>query len=255
MEGVAGVFSFDDTFPDGRFYSLSRHLLTQEVNVAIEGALELGATEILVVDGHGQGGVNIEELNSEAKLLAGRPLFFPAGLDDTFDAVFAIGQHAMAGVEQALLSHTISHTSIQNIWVNGKKVGEFEIFAAVAGLYEVPTVLVTGDKAACVEAMSIIPQVEAVALKEGVSHEAAISLSPIKARQLIKNGAKKALTKINEIKPYKLQSPIELTIEFTESFKKSAETLSSKPYVKKVDARTVRIEGSDLVEVLHKWLF
>lgn len=256
LEGVAGVFSFEEhTTPRGRWYELSRKLLTQEVNAAIEGALESGADEILVVDGHGYGGINIEELNEEAKLLSGRPLLLPWALDRGFDAAFIVGQHAMAGIENAHLSHTESHTSIQNVWINGMKVGEIAIVAAVAGYFNVPLTLVTGDKAACLEAKMLIPQIETVVVKEGISHGAAISVTPAKARKMIKEGAKNALKKINEIVPYRVEAPIELKIEFTEESKSSAEILSKRSYVEKVDTRTIKIQGDDLLDVLKKWWF
>lgn len=254
LEGVAGVFSFDEhASPKGRWYDLSRKLLTQEVNAAIEGALEQGVREVLVVDGHGAGGINIEELNPEAKLLAGRPLLLPWGLEKGFEAAFIIGQHAMAGVENAHLSHTESHIAIQNVWINGIKVGETAIVAAVAGYFDVPLVLVTGDKAACLEAESLIPGLETVAVKEGLSHGAAISVTPVKARMMIKEGAKNAMTKVSSIKPFKVGKPVELMVEFTEENKSSAEALSKRPGVKKIDTRTIKIEENDLLEALKRW--
>ncbi|MBO3802144.1 MAG: M55 family metallopeptidase [Candidatus Brockarchaeota archaeon] len=254
LEGVAGVFSFEEyTTPKGRWYDLSRKLLTQEVNAAIEGALESGADEILVVDGHGYTGINIEELNEEAKLLSGRPLLLPWELDKGFNAAFIVGQHAMAGVEKAHLSHTESHTAIQNVWINGIKVGEIAIVAAVAGYFNIPVVLVTGDKAACLEAKSFIPQVETVAVKEGITHGAAISITPTKARKMIREGARNALRKIAEVKPYKVETPIELKIEFTEESKSFAEVLSNRSYVEKIDTRTIKIRDDDLLSALKKW--
>jgi D-amino peptidase len=256
MEGVAGVFSFDDhASPGGRWYDLSRRLLTAEINAAIEGAFDSGVSEILVVDGHGAGGVNIDELDHRAKLLGGSPLPLPWGVDGTFDAAFIIGQHAMAGTERAHLSHTESHTAIQNVWMNGRKVGELGIVSAVAGHFGVPTILVTGDRAACAEAKAIIPQVETVAVKDGLSHGAAMSITPAEARSLIKGGARAALAKMEGIGPYRLQPPIELKVEFTEAYKSSAETLSMKSHVEKLDARTVRTEGADVLEVLSRWWY
>ena len=63
IEGVAGVADFEDySYPTGRFYPQSRHLLTLEVNAAVDGALAAGADDILVADGHGPGAINVEEL-------------------------------------------------------------------------------------------------------------------------------------------------------------------------------------------------
>jgi len=254
LEGVAGVFSFEEhASSKGRFYDLSRKLLTQEVNAAIEGAIEVGCDDILVVDGHGDGGINADELNPDVKLLSGRPLLLPWGLEKGYDAAFVIGQHAMAGTERAHLSHTESHVSIQNVWMNGRKVGEFGIIASIAGYFDVPTVLVTGDKAACKEALSIIQGIETVAVKEGLSHGAAISISPSRSRSLIKEKAKSSLLKKDSIKPYKVQPPVELLIEYTEAYKASAEHMASKPSVEKVDSRTVRIREEDLLTAFRKW--
>jgi len=256
MEGVAGVLSFDDhASPQGRWYDLSRKLLTQEVNAAIDGAFDSGASEILVVDGHGAGGIDVEELEKGVRLLAGSPIPLPWGIDGTFDAAFIVGQHAMAGTERAHLSHTESHTSIQNVWMNGKRIGELGIVAAVAGHFNVPTVLVTGDRAACLEAVAIIPNVETVAVKEGISHGAAVSVAPTEARRLIREGAKSALMKKDFVKPFKLPSPVELKVEFTEAYKGSAENLSMKPHMERVDTRTVRTEGADVLEALRRWWY
>jgi len=249
MEGVAGVFSFDDASPSGRRYEKSRSLLTQEVNAAVEGALEAGATEVLVVDGHGPGGVDPEELHPDALLLAGRPLYPPWCLDRGFDAAFIVGQHALAGTEAAHLDHSYSHVSIQNIWLNGVRVGELGVIAAVAGSFGTATVLVTGDKAACAEAKRLIPGVETVAVKEALTYGSAIAVHPVKARRMIKEGAKRALARLDEIEPYTVKPPVELRIEYTTGYKAAAERLALKPGVEMVDPRTVVIRGNSLLEV------
>ena len=73
MEGVAGVLNHDDwVLPGGRFYAKGLRLLTEEVNAALEGFFSAGAEEILVVDGHGAGGIDPETLDERALLLRGR---------------------------------------------------------------------------------------------------------------------------------------------------------------------------------------
>jgi D-amino peptidase len=56
LEGVAGVVHEEHVMRDGREYDRARKLMTQEVNAAIEGAVEAGATEILVNDSQAQCG-------------------------------------------------------------------------------------------------------------------------------------------------------------------------------------------------------
>src|SRR5829696_5209580 len=92
MEGVAGVVSSTDyCAPDSRYYEVGRELTTMETNAAIEGALEAGATDFLVVDGHGAGAINPSLLHPAARLLIGRPrpVGYPFGepeVDTAFDA-------------------------------------------------------------------------------------------------------------------------------------------------------------------------
>ena len=54
IEGISGVMSPEQTSPGSGEYERARLLMTREVNAAVEGALEGGATEIWVADGHGQ---------------------------------------------------------------------------------------------------------------------------------------------------------------------------------------------------------
>ncbi len=70
MEGVAGVIHWEDVSRSGKDYSLFRRLMTDEANAAIEGALEAGATEILVRDSHGSArNILPDRLHPEAILL------------------------------------------------------------------------------------------------------------------------------------------------------------------------------------------
>ena len=59
-----------------------------------------------MVDGHGFGGINPPLLHSSAKLLAGRPIRYPFGCDETFDDAVIIGQPAKANTDGEHLCHT-----------------------------------------------------------------------------------------------------------------------------------------------------
>src|SRR5215475_7370121 len=52
MEGVAGIVDWAQCIADGEDYGLGRELLIGEVNAAIEGATDAGATAIRVNDAH-----------------------------------------------------------------------------------------------------------------------------------------------------------------------------------------------------------
>jgi D-amino peptidase len=215
IEGTAGVANFHDySYETGRFYTMSRHLLTQEVNAAVEGALEAGATDIVVWDGHGPGGINVDEIHPEVRLLHGTGIPTTLGIDASFDALFFVGQHAMSNTPGAGLAHSYSSKTIENIYLNGERIGEFGIRTILAGCFDVPVVLVTGDSATKAEAVRYVPLIEAVVVKESVSIGAALTLAPAKARTLIREGAARAIRRRGAIPPFRLDPPYELVIEF-----------------------------------------
>lgn len=251
LEGVSGVVNFDDdTTPGARNYERSRKLLVGETNAAIEGCLAAGASEILVLDGHGGGGLNLEDVHPEAKLLLGRPLAWPFELDSSYDAVILLAHHSMNGTPDGNLSHTYSHVSITNMWLNGEKIGEIGMEFALAGYFAVPVVLVTGDEAACREARKYTADVEVAPVKRGISLGAALCLHPQKARALIRDRAEAALRRAREIPAYRVDPPFEIRTEFVSSA--SAFSASQRPDVELIDSRTVAVRGNDLLEVIRR---
>jgi D-amino peptidase len=105
VEGVAGVLDFDWLESHD---PLARELLTFEVNAAVAGFFEGGASSVLVADGHGSGGINPALLDERVELLRGwgHSPPWPLHLDEGFDALAFVGQHAKAGTEHAHLAHT-----------------------------------------------------------------------------------------------------------------------------------------------------
>ena len=229
MEGVAGVLSsVDFCAPESRYYEVGRTLTTLETNAAIEGAMEAGGTDFLVVDGHGHGAIDPLQLHPAARLLAGRPLGYPFGCDATFDAAFIIGQHAKANTDGGQLCHTGSF-SCDDQMLNGRSLGELGINLLFAAYFDVPTVLVTGDLACCDEAHALVPEIETVAVKEGLkrgvpagitSEEArrynggAVHLHPDVARARIREGARSAIQRLRDIPRFWIAPPYELIRSF-----------------------------------------
>ena len=110
IEGVAGVVVPQHGAPGNPEYESARRLMTQEVNAAIAGAFEGGATEVLVNDSHGpMTNLLPEELDPRAELILGRPkpggMF--AGLTKDHAGAFCTGYHSGAG-RHGILSHTVS---------------------------------------------------------------------------------------------------------------------------------------------------
>jgi D-amino peptidase len=137
LEGPAGVNRWAQTREGERpEKTAAMYLLTGEVNAAIEGILDVTPdAEVCVWDGHGSGGGLIfDALHSHARVvLHGQGMGAPHHLDATFDALLFVGQHAMAGTQDAPLCHTYSSRTVQHYKLNGVLVGEIGCLAAMAG--------------------------------------------------------------------------------------------------------------------------
>jgi D-amino peptidase len=255
MEGISGVIHWDDTSRRGDDYSLFRKLMTQETNAAIEGALEAGATEILVRDAHGSArNILPDLLRQEAELLrdwSGGPLDMMEGIDKTFDAVIFIGYHARAGTPDAVLKHTMSG-KIYDVVLNGKKMPEAGINGAIAGHFGVPVVMIAGDLAICKQAKELFGNIENVAVKEGIGN-AAKMLHPLKAQELIKKKTIEALKRLKDFKPFKLKPPFKMEVTFKDE--ERAQNASWIPGAKRTGNMSVSFTSNDLMEVLKFFKF
>ncbi len=252
MEGVACVTHPDHITLKGGDYGMARKWMTAEVNAAIEGALEAGATEVVVADSHGRM-CNLlpDELHEDALLVRGspRPLSMMAGLDESFDAVFFVGYHSMAGTLCGVLSHTFDAGSIYAMRLNGIAVGEPGVNAAIAGCLGVPVALSCGDDSLDAEVSALMPQTERVITKWAISWLSARNLTPKASQKRIRQGAKRALARLSEIKPWVLETPVRLEIDFI--FPISPYIAADVPGVEPVNARTIAYTGADLLEIIR----
>jgi D-amino peptidase len=156
-----------------------------------------------------------ERLHPEAQLIRGvpRPHLMMQGLDDTFDAAFLVGYHAMAGTPRGVLGHTII-ADISQVRQNGTVVGETAFNAAFAGHFAVPVALVCGDDTLAAEIQGVLPWAEGVITKWGITGMAARNLSPAKSQDAIRTAAARALRRLKELRPLVLDRPIMLEVSF-----------------------------------------
>ncbi|UCC67102.1 MAG: M55 family metallopeptidase [Armatimonadota bacterium] len=251
LEGVGGVLLDEQVGGDSPEYQRARHLLTEEVNAAVEGALAGGASGILVDDGHATGSNFIfDELHSEARYVMGaaRPDWLP-GLGEGFEASCFIGCHAMAGTQGAVRDHTMSSVAWHGMWVNGKAMGEIGLWAAMAGHYGVPCVLVSGCEKACEEAEELVPGIETVVTKKGMSRYSAILEPAEKVRAMIRERATTALGKAKTVAPYRVATPVEIRVEYNNAG--YADEVRIIPGRERIDARTVAYRGPNVVEAFR----
>ena len=95
LEGISGIaMAHTETVKTGMDYHYSRRWAVHDINAAIEGALEAGATRVVVNDAHSSmRNLVLEDLHPEAELIAGalfKPYLNMAMLDGSFDAVFFV---------------------------------------------------------------------------------------------------------------------------------------------------------------------
>lgn len=248
IEGVAGVVDFSQgDVAGGADYALGQHLMTEEANAAIRGAFDAGATEVVVNDGHAKARNLIPtELDSRAELIQGRvkPHGICEGLDDSFDAAFAVGYHAPPNVADGILNHAYHPYDLR---LNGVLWDEVGLVAMVAGHFGVPLVLVTGDEATIKRSKEHLPRHVGVAVKAGITRYAARSLHPDEARELIQHGARRALQAIDDVEPFALEDgPVEVRQRFY--YSQQADMVSLIPGVVRESGREVSYEAETLLE-------
>jgi D-amino peptidase len=253
MEGVSGIFDSDlQCLPyKSPRWEESHKLLTGEVNAAVEGLLSGGATDVVVWDGHDSSqSLSVLDIHAKARLLTGEPVSPTFELDSSYSAVIFVGQHAMAGARNAILSHSYSSLGVQNMWVNGKPIGEIGVRVMLAGYFGVPVIMLSGDTAACAELHDYVPQAECAEVKSGVSRTAGYMLSHPAACELIRQKAQRALERLGEFQPFRTAGPTEVKVEFTTRGERPVRVREG---VEKVNERTWVFRGKDIVDAWLKY--
>jgi D-amino peptidase len=250
MEGVVGVVTNDQLGPDGFEYQRAREFMTAEVNAAIEAAFAAGATEILVSDSHGNGqNLLIDKLPKNVQIVRSwpRPLMMMQGIDETFDGAIFLGYHTSTTNPEGVRAHTISSANFADIRLNGISMPEAGINAAIAGHFNVPVIMISGDDAIVKEATTLLGNIEGATVKWAYSFHSAKTLTPEAGYDLIREKVKKAIGRIKEFKPYKLKTPVQLEVRFKNY--RPSEILSYLPIVQRVDAHSIKFVGKDMIEV------
>ena len=203
MEGVAGIVKWQQTSGGEKLYDEGRVLYTEEINAAVRGAKQAGATEIVVMDCHGAGGpydfnsLLPELLDPACEYVVQQEwTAYTSFLESGCDAALFVGMHAMAGTADGVLSHTVSGQAWQSLRFNGTLVGETGINAALCGHWGVPVVLVTGDRAVCREGRELLGDgLTTVEVKEGLGRFSARMKTSQEARELIRGWREEGLVR------------------------------------------------------------
>ena len=250
LEGVSGVNGRAAGGVGNKIINeeVSHRLLTEEVNATPRGLVKAGATEILCWDGHGgSNSINIEDLHPEVQLYQSGGAMNPARLcDSSGDAFVELGQHAMIGVPDGFLNHTFNSHAVVNMWLNGEAIGEIGVQARLAAAVGVPTILVSGDAAACREAQALLGAVACVATKTGINRYSVINRHPVKVRADLEAAAERALKRKDEFPVLKTASPCELKMalmcpNMADAYEKAG--------ARRIDHVTVALSGDNFTEV------
>ena len=219
MEGLAGVVTSSDVSATGPDYAQFRKIMAEEASAAVDGAFRAGATEVVVRDSHGaKQNLLPSDLDPRAQLLRGQgtgPKNMMEGIDSTFAAVVFLGYHAKAGTPNAILEHT-SNGNVVDFAVNGVSLPEGGYNALVAGLYGVPVVFVSGDRAVVEQIRGMLGPIEGVAVKQEIGGDASLGMSPKQAQDQIRAGVERAVRDRSRAKPYRLTAPYTMVLKVRE---------------------------------------
>ena len=258
MEGATGVCHREHLLPGGDDYQHARGWLTGDVNAAVRGAFDSGASDVLVADGHGtMRNILLHDLDPRARLLTGpaqpnnRPLAQLGALGpDTFDAAMLVGHHTRAGTPGGLLAHTWIGMVVQEIRLNGLPASESMLNMAVLGHYGIPVVMACGADDYCRQMREDFGDTIALAeVKQALGPTAICTLPLGAAQKRIEDAARQGLEAGG--KPYVVETPVEIEVDVhRDAMRERALELGVEP----VGRLGFRVRDADVIgAVEHVW--
>jgi D-amino peptidase len=250
MEGITGVVTGEQLGPQGFEYNRFREFMTAEVNAAAQAAFDAGASEVVISDSHGNGqNLLIEKLPRQVTVVRSwpRPLMMMQGIDETFDGAIFIGYHTSTNNPTGVRAHTISSARLADVRLNNVSMPEAGINAAIAGHFNVPVIMISGDDAVVQEVTGLLGNIEGAVVKWAYGFHSARTLTPEVALDLIREKVQRAIARIKEFKPYKVKAPVQLDVRFKNY--RPSEMLSYLSIVERTDSHSIRFVGKDIIEV------
>ncbi|MGB2716707.1 MAG: M55 family metallopeptidase [Vicinamibacterales bacterium] len=253
MEGVTGIEEVDAVSSGSALYTAGRACLTEDVNAAIRGLKEGGAGAIWVQDGHGSGNaaepdIIVSDLDGRATVDVRRSAYTPytTGIDASFDAIVLIGMHA--GPDQdGFMAHLHAPEAVRYT-VNGVDCTETHLYAASAGRWGIPLLLVTGDDVLESRVTVDFPGLEYVRVKKACGRSRAESLPPSDAHRLIEAGCVRGMRSYmaGRTRPLYFPGPYRFEIEWQNH--QQAEGAARHPAVSREGEKSITYTSSDLAE-------
>lgn len=250
LEGPAGVNGRGDGIGNKIVNpEIACKCLVEEINACCDGLVKAGATEILVWDGHGgSNSIDITRLHPKASLgTFGGDLCPLAFIDESFTAAIQIGAHAMQGVRDGFLHHSWNSHGNANVWLNGELIGEIGMDILRAAYFGVPTIMVSGDRAACREAKEFLGDfLPVVETKVGLSRYTVVNRPLETVYRELSATAEDALRRFREFPVKKLSGPYELKLQYMcPNLADAREKLGAE----RLDQTTVLLRSDNLIDL------
>lgn len=260
MEGTVGVVSWVHVSPPWHAgkgpseYERARLRMTREVAAAARGALAGGADEVIINDSHnGMMNLLIDELPRGCRLISGhqKDFLMMQGVNDPdVGMTFFTGYHAKAGSTRGVLAHSYLKV-VDDLTINGVSVGEYGPNAAVAGDFDVPVTLVTGDDVAIGQVQGLLgSNIIGVQVKTGLAVETADNIHPELAFELIEAAAREAVANAGTVQPFKIQNA-QITATF--NHQTLADMAALGPDIDRTGERTVAFSARNGVALMLTW--
>lgn len=260
IEGVAGVFSQEQTRAGNGEYERARRLMTEEANAAILGAYAGGATEVLVNDSHGHFRNLLPDLlDPRAKVVQGKPRYLSmmSGVEQGCQGVLMVGYHSRAQ-GRGVLAHTINSFAFARVLLNGREMGEAALYGALAGEFGVPVLMASGDDVFIFENTPIFPNAVWAQTKIAYGHASGVSLSPEESQSLIAECAQRAVQSfvnpenrglLNRPQPFVVPAP--LTCQLTTQGPAIADLFCTLPFLRRVDGVNIEFSAPSIQDAIR----
>lgn len=250
IEGIAGVVSRQQSLPAGREHDDACRWMTDSVAAAAEAAFAMGVEEVVVTDSHlVSQNILIDRLPERVQLVRGvrRPLGMVAGVEQgRYDGALFIGYHTGSTHLSGVLGHTMRSLVVREVRLNGRVVSEAGFYLPLLGHFGVPLIGISGDDQFVEETRGLAGDVEAAVVKWAYGHLAARSLTPAASYAEIDAMTRRAIARIGEFRPHRIEGPIRLEVAF--KHRPPADTLSLLRGVDRLDAYTIGLTVEDMRE-------
>lgn len=253
LEGCAGITTWDEIYPSNPEYAKAAEEMTREVCAACE-ALTARDVEVVVKDSHFLGkNIDYSKLPKGVRMIrmhGGNPDMMVQGIDSSFDAAMFIGFHSGASMPGNPLSHTMNR-KLTSMKVNGEVASEYLLHAYVAASYNVPVVMVSGDKMLCEWINSFNPGVTTAVIKE--AHCSGILT--LNSKDACREIREKVISALSSVDACHIAMPDHFDIEMSYKEISDAALAAYYPGVKRKDAYTVQFIASSIRELMTTRLF